>query len=267
MEATVIPVLEGFQITISNGTPPFDVYYQDRHLIAKTTSPIILHRFDKGYNYADLYYTIIDANGNQIRVSIGETNLDRYEIGMIREILKREFLVLKKKGGFEGRVFKRKKKGMAKPCPNCRTGLKAEDILDQFIPVSSDVGSEFTTCEYCYGVGLEGGYYPPIRMLLNYFNIETVRLDGIDPIRFANLSFYGLNYPLLEKDDLIWIESFGAMFRVATVNPVTYKGIPIKQVMVLQEIEGNHPAVKLGRQIPLVITEETGFNFTETVGT
>ena len=146
---------------------------------------------------------------------------------------------------------------MEEPCPNCRTGL------DKYVPIGSDVGSEVTDCEYCYGIGLKGGYYPPIDVYMNYLSRQEIRADLLEPVRISNYLFYMLNYPLLEKEDLVWVETLGKMFRVTQVQYYTYKGIPIKQLFNVSEIGQGHPVYKLSRQYTVVITEQSTFTATD----
>jgi len=261
MKLIVIPTLEGFLIDVKDATPPIEIFFQDSQLVYKGTNPVFLHRYDKAYNTVDVYYKVKDANGEEVRAVPGVVQLDRYEVGFLREILKREELILKKKGGFSAKVFKRKRQNMEEPCPNCRTGL------DKYVPIGDGVGSEITNCEYCYGVGLKGGYYPPITVYVNFFSSQEVRADLLEPIRISNYLFYTLNYPLLEKEDLIWVEALGKMFRVTQVQVHTYKGIPIKQMLYASEIEQGHPAYKLSRQYTVVITEQSIFTAMDTSST
>ena len=261
MEVAVIPTLEGFLIDVKDATVPIEIFFQDVQLVYRGTNPIFLHQYDKAFNTVDVYYTVKDSSGKEIRAVPGVAQLDRYEIGFIQEILRRESLILRRKGGFKTKVFKRKRPNMEEPCPKCRTGL------DKYIPTDSDIGSEITDCEYCYGVGLKGGYYPPITVYVNNISSQEVRADLLEPIRINNYLFYTLNYPLLEKEDLIWVETLGKMFRVTQVQRFTYKGIPIKQIFYASEIEQGHPTYRLSRQYTVITTEATKITVSDTLST
>jgi len=250
MNVTVVPTLKGFGITIEGGSPPYEIYAWGSILVYKGSNPFFHYDYDLPYNIDDFFILVRDSQGQEVKASPGNPTLDRYELGFIREILRRESLVLRKKGGFEAKVFIRRKPEISEPCPHCRGGL------DNLVKLINDIRSELTSCEYCFGTGLAGGYYPPITTYINYFGIQTQRVDSLEPIRVDPVVVYTLNYPLIEREDLIWSETLGRMLRISQSQTITYKGIPIKQILQTFILPEGHPAYRLAREIPVVIVDK-----------
>jgi len=249
MNVKVQPTLSGFLIEIDGGTPPYEIYYLDSVLIYKGNTPFFHYNFDLSYNTDDAFFVVKDSTGEKVVGFPSITVLDKYERGFVREILRREYLVLRKKGGFEIKVFKRKKPGITEPCPKCRTGL------NDLVPLISDIGSELTICSYCFGTGLAGGYYPPLKCYANYFSFMTNRVDALEPVRSNPVSLYTLNYPSIEVGDLIWIDALGKMVRVEQTQLITYKGVELKQIIQGKVLMEGHPAYRLSKELPVVIVD------------
>jgi hypothetical protein len=65
---------------------------------------------------------------------------------LMRDVIRRELLMLRKESGQEGYILKRRVTGT--PCPVCLSFMTDEVTNAQ--------------CPTCYGTGFDGGYYPPL---------------------------------------------------------------------------------------------------------
>lgn len=87
--------------------------------------------------------------------ALGSWNKKEYLLA--REICRREYLMLKKYTGTEGKYFARRRSGTK--CPVCLDWNTGEVINSE--------------CEVCFGVGLTGGYYPASTVWIGEDNVSS----------------------------------------------------------------------------------------------
>lgn len=129
------------------------------------------------------------------------TSLPEQELGVIhkenlliaREIVRKEYLRLKKKGGRQGFLLKRKEWGTR--CPTC-TDFDVGEVIN---------GS----CPICFGTGIVGGYYPGIEYWVettpNKRNQATTE-QGIGVTNQQVLTGRAVAYPWISSMDL-WVDA------------------------------------------------------------
>jgi len=245
VKAVVLPTSSGFYFEVQSGTPPFTFLYLGKDVIGKTEYPYFTWTVDRSFNFRDAYFKVVDGDGSETYLDVGLKYLTHFEHGMLMEILRREALVLRTRGGFKAKLYKKKKPFAAEPCPECSGDEKY-------------LRGEQSTCPVCFGTGLNGGFYPPFEVYTNYYNRQDARIDALEPIRITNYTLVLLNFPLVEKDDLLFIPALGKMLRITEVGYFEYKGYPVKQIISALEVEAGHPVYKISEYVPLVIQESVG---------
>jgi len=123
--------------------------------------------------------------------ALGVTQKENYLV--MKEIVRLEYLNLKKKGGIHGFLLKRKEWG--DKCPTC-TGFDMEEVIN-------------SSCPDCFGTGILGGYYPGIDY---WISISTNNRDrninegGIGTMNPQTRLARGVAYPWVDSGD-IWVDS------------------------------------------------------------
>ena len=111
----------------------------------------------------------------------------------MKEIVRKEYLNLKKKGGVQGFLLKRKEWG--DKCPNC-TGFDIEEVIN---------GS----CMECYGTGIVGGYYAGLEYWISITPIKRDRKihdQGLNTVNPQTRVGRGVAYPWIDSGD-IWVDA------------------------------------------------------------
>lgn len=144
---------------------------------------------------------------------------DPYDWKLAREIVRKELMLLRKRTGVKGWLFKRRLWG--EKCPDCTTA--AGHVLDSH-------------CETCYGTGIVGGYYDAFEYWVALDAVvKEQKLSPEDGVTISKLeSARGLAYPQPEAGD-VWVQ-FGSDQRY-TVQP---------KVEVVARHRGIDLVVKLG---------------------
>jgi hypothetical protein len=112
---------------------------------------------------------------------------------VMKEIVRKEYLNLKKKGGIQGFLLKRKEWG--ETCPDC-TGYDIEEVIN---------GS----CPICYGTGITGGYYAGIEYWISITpnaRDRSVNEGGLGTMNPQTRMARGVAYPWIDSGD-IWVDA------------------------------------------------------------
>jgi len=242
LEVVVLPTIDGFVFEVLKGVPPFEVFFLGKEPIVKTSDGVFKWTTDRTFGLRDLFFTVRDAEGNIVSVEPGVRPLDFYERGFLLEIQRREFLVLKTRGGFVAKLYKKRRRSVDGECPECSLEEKY-------------VGAEDSWCPFCFGTGIAGGYYPPLEVLVNYYDRTDVRGTEAAPLRITNESFWSVGVPVVEKDDLLFVPAQGKLFRIMGAKYYEYKGTPVKQLFEGSELEPGHPLYLLTRQLSVVVRD------------
>ena len=141
------------------------------------------------------------------------------------DIMRREGILLDKFTGIDTIVFVRKWRG--KRCSHC------------WDPVHKKVFNDH--CEYCYGVGYEGGYGTGMRTKLQYSGIDTeVRFSYNGTQEPVTTSAWGLPFPMIPPDAIVLRMGDRRIFRVDSLQGGTEMLTNVqKQSIVLKELSRN----------------------------
>lgn len=110
-----------------------------------------------------------------------------------KEICRMNYLGLKRRGGLQGFLLKRKEWGTV--CPKC-TDFDIEEVIN---------GS----CDQCYGTGILGGYYPGMEFWINPQPISRDRKvdpEGLGETNQQIKQCYSVAYPWIDSGD-IWVDA------------------------------------------------------------
>ena len=154
----------------------------------------------------------------------GDVYTNERDWKVIREIIRKEHLMLERYFGVPGSLLKLRKTGT--PC-SC-----VDKYLDSRV---------IRNCPLCLGTGVLGGYYPPIEMWVNMLEapsgnaVITPEAGTIDPGIIQN--GYTVCFPLLETAD-VWVNKLNNdRFTLKTVKPkATYKGVVLTVEMEMVKI-------------------------------
>ncbi len=144
----------------------------------------------------DVFYKVIleDAEGNtyESQAVHATTSWNRYDWTIAREIVRKEWLLLRKRAGTGGWLLKRRLWG--DPCPN-------PDCVDE------TTGQNFDpNCPECFGTGIAGGFYDPIEYWVLLNPSQRIRkLDANQGLITSTIeTVRALAYPAPATND-IWI--------------------------------------------------------------
>jgi len=215
--------------------------------------------------YNDVYYRVVAYDGireyNSRPIStMGVLNKEDWLI--VRDVIRKEYLRLKKYIGTPGYLMKRRNHGIK--CPVC---------------LEYDTGEVVNgSCPICYGTGVIGGYYNAVLYYLDQTGAVS-RKDVQSPLGTVDnksKTVRSVAYPRLDTYDL-WVDgnkNKRYLFRQVS-EEVALKGMPLIYVSRMHEL----PASSIEYQVPLeqdlsiyrepgdpVLTEagwRTGITFTE----
>lgn len=202
-----------------NETSLTDYCYLDEDFTAPTeqTSPEILSLNTVIYYKLDVKVatTVIATTTKP-----NEAELDRRRRGMRRKLVRDAYLYLKKIGGTECAILKRRYWG--EPCTVCRT------------TTGQSVRSH---CNACHGTGLKLGYWSPVytyaqRRSLPIQNtvdtsgkLEVTKTEAILPV-----------FPLVEPDDIVVFLRDNKRYRIEQVSPTQLNSVDVHQEAVVSEL-------------------------------
>lgn len=144
----------------------------------------------------DVFYrvTLEDGNGDVFTsqaVSAG-TNWERYDWTLAREIIRKESLLLAKRTGTDGFLLKRRVFGDRCSCTDPET-LRTVD----------------PDCDQCFGTGILGGYYDPIRYPVSMNPVQRIKKLNQDTGLQSQIieTVRALAHPRPSQND-VWVHRF-----------------------------------------------------------
>jgi hypothetical protein len=191
----------------------------------------------------NLYYHIrVTVEGNEFTSlpcqAIG--TLDKESYLAAKEICRMNYLGLKRRGGIQGFLLKRKEWGPV--CTKC-TDFDIEEVVN---------GS----CSICYGTGIVGGYYPGLEYWVNPKPISRNR--QIDPSGKGEVNpqmkqVYGVAYPWIDSGD-IWVDAHSnERFVIRQIQHMAEMGNkPILITLPMQRL----PETSIAMKIPVNVVGE-----------
>ena len=206
----------------------------DWQLIAETTDQPWLYDKNpvwpgKGLN---VFYRVqlVDGNG-RVYVSApasAGTYWERYDWSLVREILRKETMVQRKRAGVKGWLLQRRYWGDRCDCTDPDTGQVRDPL-----------------CENCYGTGIIGGFYDPFEYwVIMDPSRRLAKLDAEQGLMVQNLeTVRALAYPRPQPGDF-WVHSgtnqrFIINGEAAAV--ARHRGIDLILNLRLEEVDRSHP--------------------------
>lgn len=148
----------------------------------------------------------------------------------IKEIQRREWLLLRKFVGVETLLLRRKTYGIR--CPNCYN----EDTKR----VNND------RCTICWGVSWVGGYHSPLSTLMQYDPTpDEVVLGYAGKLEPNQITAWTIAFPEILDLDLIYRIPDKRLYRVDKVNPTELTTKPVRQIALITELSKESIEYKL----------------------
>lgn len=135
----------------------------------------------------------------------------------VRFIYKEDLFFLRQFINEPIKIYLKKKSG--RKCGKCYDPIKERVIRED--------------CNFCFGTGIEGGYYGPFE---SYWqrglrpDVKMLTPQGMIRLVSEN-SAWTVNFPLISPDDLIYSVNEGLFYRANVVERPAYKGYPIRQYL------------------------------------
>jgi hypothetical protein len=140
-------------------------------------------------------------------------SLNHHDQTIIREILRRERLLLNRYTGNCGVLLKRRNWGEL--CNNCRD-YDSGDVINQ-------------NCPICFGVGIKGGYFPPIEYNIYVVDAGLNKIQRNEVGTDYSQTISGKGFPCPEpRTNDVWIDDDDNRWLIQNMsNQVSYRGFPI----------------------------------------
>jgi len=180
---------------------------------------------------ANVYYQVklVTATGTYTsQVQGTEAYWTAYDWSLAREIIRKESMLLRRRTGCKGWLFKRRSYGTT--CSVC-----TDPITKQVLKGN---------CATCYGTGITGGYYDQLEYWVSLDASKRMRkLDKDVGVQTQVIEqARGLAYPLIDGMD-VWVQS-GSNKRYFIQKDITYiaklRGIPLVAELVFELIPSSH---------------------------
>ena len=137
------------------------------------------------------------------------------------EIQRREWLLLRKFTGVDSYVFKRKTYGQR--CKRCW------NATDHIVTDSH--------CPECYGTGFEGGYFTPVKTLVQYDPlVKNTAYTYVGRLESDEISGWTINYPTIDSEDVILRMKDYKAFVVAPVQNTELQILDVRQILKMTEL-------------------------------
>lgn len=164
-------------------------------------------------------------------------DLPRFHSLKFREINRRHWVLLKKLAGVDTLVLR--KKGYGPRCFHCWDDVAQRTLLDD--------------CPFCFGVGIEGGYYEAIPTLMQFDSSSNNTIFSyFGKFEPNEIGAWTIAYPLLESHDVLIRKKDLTVFRIEGLSPTELLNKPCRQIMKLVQLSKTHPAQRLLRREGLV---------------
>lgn len=211
--------------------------------IKLTSSPILENFFTEPrqtlgsmFNVDFFKVEAIFENGSRIQSRPYTWGLKRHRPVELRarEIQRREWLMLRKRFGIE--VFFFKKRGYGPRCTRC-WNPEIEKCMDDH-------------CQVCFGTSFEGGYWRPIKSLMQIDpSANQVDLQDYGKMESNSGSGWTIAYPEIAPHDLIWKTDENKMFKVMQTQRTELQTTPVRQIFSFIELSKSSVEYKLKYKI------------------
>lgn len=146
--------------------------------------------------------------------------LPRWHSIRLKEIQRREHILLRKFAGLPALVLRRVKYGA--PCPECYDKLSQKLLKDH--------------CTTCYGTGVEGGYYEGYRQFIQFdASTNSATYTYFGKFEQNQIGAWTIKEPNLEVFDVIIRLKDQKVFRVKDINNTEVLATQSRQIMRLEE--------------------------------
>lgn len=187
----------------------------------------------KGLN---VFYKVVLEDGDGQKYESQAVNAksywDRYDWSLAREIIRKESMLMQKRAGVKGWLFKRRTMGDPCPCVDQDT----EEILDP-------------NCEDCWGTAFKQGYYAPFEYWVLMNPTQSIKkLDAEVGLLTENIeTVRALAYPVPQPNDF-WVHAHtDQRYRIESdiAALARHRGIDLVLQLRMSEVDRNDPIYKV----------------------
>lgn len=137
------------------------------------------------------------------------------------EVQRRENILLKRFTGVKSYLFKKRMYGLR--CKTC------------WDPLSETVTKDH--CKACFGTSFEGGYYPPIPVMLQYeptpSSLMKTYFGKFEP---NQIGAWTVSLPEVAQDDIVIRAGDWNVYKIAQVQTTELQAQPVRQIMQLVQL-------------------------------
>jgi hypothetical protein len=180
-------------------------------------------------------------------------------LAFYRDEIRRRHIAMMEIGGEEFILYKRRREGPV--CPECvepkLTGNVTQVGSTKPIPfdptvVNDQVSPRFSgrsRCETCFGTGIIGGYYYPIRIKISYWGMPKLQLKlsekGLEIDRVPDA--WTLWTPFIAQHDVLHRVVSGERFVVKETKVSTWQGVMLRQGLTFECLDPDDIRVRINR--------------------
>lgn len=176
-----------------------------------------------------------------------------------RDEIRRRHIATLEIGGEEWILYKRRREGPV--CPECMepklTGNVTQVGSSRPIPFDPTIKNEQVSprysgrarCEVCFGTGIIGGYYFPIRIKVSYWGMPSLKIKttdkGLELDRVPNA--WTLWTPYLTQHDILHRVVSGERFVITDVKISTWQGVILRQGFTTECLDADDIRVRVNK--------------------
>lgn len=208
--------------------------------------------------WATLYYKVtaeqVEPDGTPIPGTSSESPAKRlrqsYPPAALHIIRARQLYFKQMKLGRDSLVYRRRTHGQT--CPEC------------YDPVEQRATRH--DCPVCVGTGRIGGYYPPIRVLIQYRPAERRNQVGSSIGEPTYVMAHMGHFPLISPRDIIFEVNTGKWYNVNAISVREYERVVTSQHLQLRELDPQQKEQDLPLPADVVVESDLHTSHLVTVG-
>lgn len=164
-------------------------------------------------------------------------DLPPFQARIHREVNRRHWILLKVLAGTEALIFRRMLYGPK--CSKCWNFTMSRTVIDD--------------CDNCFGTGIDGGYYAPIKTLCQFdASQKNTIFSYFGKFEPREIGMWTIYYPRLEPLDVIIRVKDLSVYRLDSVAPTELLNKVSRQITRLVEIPNTHVLHRLAKREGLV---------------
>lgn len=198
---------------------------------------------------SDVFYRVIASDGESEYASKPEATLgvwNTHDWLIARDIIRKEYLQLRKYTGDLGYLLKRRTHGV--PCQN-------PSCLDNDLEIPTT-----TACPQCFGTGFQNGFYNAIPYWIQRENLATNKdvTDSLGTLDPRSIKGRAVAYPRVDEYDM-WVDAdTNKRYIVRGVQRAAeIRGVPLVYMLVLNEVPASDNVFRVPLEQDVPVPEDS----------